>query len=139
MIGVGAYHRVDQRAPPFGLFVIGTKRTGRVRSVSVPAAVRRRIRSSWVTVPTGMAMSPPTFSCCTRAGGTSSGAAVTMTRSYGACSGHPSVPFDAPEGVSFVEIDRDTGKLALPGCPRTISESFIAGTEPGEYCELHRW
>jgi penicillin-binding protein 1B len=56
-----------------------------------------------------------------------------------ALAGRPNVPFDVPEGVSFVEIDRDTGKLALPGCPRTYSESFIAGTEPFEYCELHRW
>jgi hypothetical protein len=41
--------------------------------------------------------------------------------------------------VSFAEIDRDTGKLALPGCPRTYNESFLSGTEPLEYCELHRW
>jgi len=56
-----------------------------------------------------------------------------------ALAGRPSVPFDAPDGVSFVEIDRDTGKLALPGCPRTLNESFITGTEPVDYCELHRW
>jgi hypothetical protein len=37
-----------------------------------------------------------------------------------------------------VDIDRDTGKLATPGCPRTLRESFISGTEPTEYCELHR-
>jgi penicillin-binding protein 1B len=56
-----------------------------------------------------------------------------------ALAGRPNVQFEPPDGVSFAEIDRDTGKLALPGCPRTMSESFIAGTEPGEYCELHRW
>ena len=38
--------------------------------------------------------------------------------------------FEPPEGVSFVEIDRDTGLLALPTCPRVISEAFFAGTEP---------
>jgi penicillin-binding protein 1B len=56
-----------------------------------------------------------------------------------ALGGRPNTQFEVPEGVSFAEIDRDTGKLALPGCPRTYSESFLAGTEPVEFCELHRW
>jgi penicillin-binding protein 1B len=56
-----------------------------------------------------------------------------------ATAGQPSEPFEAPEGITFAEIDRDTGKLALPGCPRTMTESFLAGTAPTEYCELHRW
>ena len=55
-----------------------------------------------------------------------------------ALAGRGNRPFDAPEGITWVEIDRDTGKLATPGCPRTLSESFISGTEPTEYCELHR-
>ncbi len=42
-----------------------------------------------------------------------------------------------PAGISFVEIDRDTGKLATPNCPRTFTESFITGTEPLELCPLH--
>ena len=33
-------------------------------------------------------------------------------------------------GHHFVDIDRDTGKLATPGCPRVIHEAFLAGTEP---------
>ena len=56
-----------------------------------------------------------------------------------ALAGRPSVPFDVPEGITFAQIDRDTGKLALPTCPRVYDESFLAGTEPTEYCELHRW
>jgi penicillin-binding protein 1B len=56
-----------------------------------------------------------------------------------ALGGRPNVPFEVPDGVSFAEIDRDTGKLALPTCPRTYNESFLAGTEPVEFCELHRW
>jgi penicillin-binding protein 1B len=56
-----------------------------------------------------------------------------------ALAGRPSREFAVPEGVSFAEIDRDTGKLALPTCPRTYNESFLAGTEPLDYCELHRW
>jgi penicillin-binding protein 1B len=53
--------------------------------------------------------------------------------------GHPNVSFQPPPGIVFVEIDRDTGKLAQPGCPRVISEAFISGTEPTEACELHRF
>jgi penicillin-binding protein 1B len=56
-----------------------------------------------------------------------------------ALAGRENVQFQAPDGISWADIDRDTGKLALPGCPRTISEAFIAGTEPGDYCELHRF
>lgn len=53
--------------------------------------------------------------------------------------GQDDVRFEAPEGISFVEIDRDTGKVALPTCPRVTSEAFAAGTEPLELCDLHRW
>jgi penicillin-binding protein 1B len=56
-----------------------------------------------------------------------------------ALAGRPSSEFAVPEGITFAEIDRDTGKLALPTCPRTYNESFLAGTEPLDYCELHRW
>lgn len=56
-----------------------------------------------------------------------------------ALAGTRNVPFEAPAGISFVDIDPDTGKLAVPGCPRVIRESFLAGTEPGEACELHRF
>ena len=49
----------------------------------------------------------------------------------------PERPFEAPEGITFVDIDRDTGKLAAPGCPRTFHEAFLAGTEPTEICQLH--
>ena len=55
-----------------------------------------------------------------------------------ALAGRASVPFDPPEGVSFVDIDPDTGKLALPRCPRVLREAFLAGTEPVQACDLHR-
>jgi len=46
--------------------------------------------------------------------------------------------FDVPpENVIFVDIDKETGLLATPGCPKVISEAFIAGTEPLERCPLH--
>jgi penicillin-binding protein 1B len=55
-----------------------------------------------------------------------------------ATAGELSDEFEVPEGITFAQIDRNTGKLAVPGCPNTINESFLAGTEPTEYCELHR-
>jgi penicillin-binding protein 1B len=56
-----------------------------------------------------------------------------------ALAGHENVPFQAPDGISFVDIDPDTGKLALPTCPHVTREAFIAGTEPLQACELHRY
>jgi len=56
-----------------------------------------------------------------------------------ATAGRANVPFPVPPGVTFVEIDRDTGRLALPACPRTTSEAFLAGTEPAAWCELHQF
>ncbi len=57
-----------------------------------------------------------------------------MTR---ALAGRESPTFQAPEGIVNVEIDRDTGWLAGPTCPRVFSEAFLAGTEPREFCHLH--
>jgi membrane carboxypeptidase/penicillin-binding protein len=55
-----------------------------------------------------------------------------------ALQGAASRPFRVPsENVVFVDIDKETGLLAMPGCPNVISESFIAGTEPHEPCNLH--
>jgi len=54
-----------------------------------------------------------------------------------ALAGHPNETFDVPEGIVFVDIDKDTGKLATPTCPKVIHESFLAGTEPTEPCPIH--
>jgi membrane carboxypeptidase/penicillin-binding protein len=48
------------------------------------------------------------------------------------------VPFNVPEGLSFMNIDADTGKISTPNCPKTLNEAFIAGTEPNQVCDLHR-
>jgi penicillin-binding protein 1B len=54
-----------------------------------------------------------------------------------ALAGRDSPSFQAPEGITYVDIDRDTGLLAGPACPRIFSEAFIQGTEPHELCHLH--
>jgi penicillin-binding protein 1B len=57
-----------------------------------------------------------------------------MTR---ALTGRANVEFEVPEGISFVDIDLTTGKLATPTCPRVSRSAFLTGTEPGEVCDLH--
>jgi penicillin-binding protein 1B len=54
-----------------------------------------------------------------------------------ALAGRPNVAFTTPDGITFVDIDRDTGKIAAPGCPRLFKEAFLSGTEPTEVCQLH--
>jgi membrane carboxypeptidase/penicillin-binding protein len=54
-----------------------------------------------------------------------------------ATAGRGGPQFQPPEGITFIEIDKDTGKLATPHCPRTFTEAFISGTEPLEICPLH--
>jgi penicillin-binding protein 1B len=56
-----------------------------------------------------------------------------------ALAGHANQPFDVPAGIVFVDIDKDTGKLATPACPRVFHESFRAGTEPTELCLMHQF
>ncbi|HEX2311375.1 MAG TPA: penicillin-binding transpeptidase domain-containing protein, partial [Vicinamibacterales bacterium] len=56
-----------------------------------------------------------------------------------ALAGRTDQRFAEPEGLSWAEIDRDTGKLATPACPRVFREAFLAGTEPMESCDLHRF
>jgi penicillin-binding protein 1B len=56
----------------------------------------------------------------------------------GALAGIPPRPFAVPPtNIVFVEIDAQTGLRASPYCPKIISESFIAGTEPIEVCQWH--
>jgi membrane carboxypeptidase/penicillin-binding protein len=55
-----------------------------------------------------------------------------------AIAGRQSPSFDAPDGISFLEVDRDTGRIATPICPRVTTEAFLTGTEPQQVCELHQ-
>jgi len=54
-----------------------------------------------------------------------------------ALNGKSNETFEVPEGVVFVDIDRETGKLATPACPHVIREAFLSGTEPTELCPIH--
>ncbi len=50
-------------------------------------------------------------------------------------------PFHAPEGITTVQIDAETGMLATPECTKIITESYISGSEPRQKCDatLHNW
>lgn len=54
-----------------------------------------------------------------------------------ALSGRRSPVFRVPDGIVFMDIDRDTGKLASPACPRVFREAFLSGEEPNAPCVLH--
>jgi len=56
-----------------------------------------------------------------------------------ALAGHADEPFAEPEGITWTDIDRDTGLVAATGCPSVIREAFLAGTEPTTMCELHSY
>jgi penicillin-binding protein 1B len=46
-------------------------------------------------------------------------------------------PFSPPDGVAIVDIDPLSGQLATAVCPKSLSEVFLAGTQPVELCRLH--
>jgi len=52
--------------------------------------------------------------------------------------GRPVQEFAEPEGLVRVEVCSLSGKLPSPHCPHRRTELFIAGTEPREYCTMHR-
>jgi penicillin-binding protein 1B len=45
--------------------------------------------------------------------------------------------FQAPDGITTVEVDPLSGELATATCPKPKSEVFIAGTQPQTLCHLH--
>ena len=45
--------------------------------------------------------------------------------------------FDPPPGIVEQSVDPQTGQLATPSCPQIMTEYFISGTEPNQYCQLH--
>jgi penicillin-binding protein 1B len=50
---------------------------------------------------------------------------------------YPEENFQVPDGIVLRRIDPTNGQLATDGCPVTINEIFIKGTEPQEYCDEH--
>jgi penicillin-binding protein 1B len=69
--------------------------------------------------------------------GTQAALPIWTTFMIRALAGRPNAEFAVPDGMVFADIDRDTGRLATPYCPRTFKEAFLPGTEPTEPCHLH--
>jgi len=44
-------------------------------------------------------------------------------------------PFNQPQGVVDVRLDKITNRLATPSCPDTYTIAFVAGTEPHDTCD----
>jgi penicillin-binding protein 1B len=49
----------------------------------------------------------------------------------------PPTNFLAPQGITIRTIDPQTGQLATSACPESLEETFVEGTEPTVFCELH--
>lgn len=52
---------------------------------------------------------------------------------------HKAIParqFPVPQDITFVKIDRQTGYLALPSCPKPVLVAFRKGTEPTDLCPV---
>jgi penicillin-binding protein 1B len=45
--------------------------------------------------------------------------------------------FQAPDGITTVDVDPLSGELATSACPKSKAEVFIAGTQPQNLCHLH--
>ncbi len=46
--------------------------------------------------------------------------------------------FEVPEGVVSAQIDPETGELATSACPRLVTEYYLLGTQPVQFCPLHQ-
>jgi penicillin-binding protein 1A len=72
-----------------------------------------------------------------REAGAAAALPIWMEFMKAALEGTPAEDFAVPEGITFVEVDRITGKLATPACKDVIKEAFIKGTEPTQKCNAH--
>ena len=60
-----------------------------------------------------------------------------VDRDRKACSDQPIRDFTVPDGVIFVTVDPETGKLALPTCKKKLLDAFVKGTEPTVFCDAN--
>jgi penicillin-binding protein 1B len=46
--------------------------------------------------------------------------------------------FAVPDGIVSAQIDPESGQLATSGCPKTVTEYYLTGTQPLLSCSLHQ-
>jgi membrane carboxypeptidase/penicillin-binding protein len=62
---------------------------------------------------------------------------IWMTFMRKARSGTPPDEFEIPSGIEIVEVDPVSGLLVGPYCEDRITEVFLEGTAPEEFCGIH--
>jgi penicillin-binding protein 1B len=45
--------------------------------------------------------------------------------------------FEVPEGVVSAQVDPETGALATSACPQVITDYYLLGSQPTQFCPLH--
>ena len=45
--------------------------------------------------------------------------------------------FEVPEGVVSAQVDPETGGLATSACPQVITDYYLLGSQPVQFCPLH--
>jgi penicillin-binding protein 1B len=46
--------------------------------------------------------------------------------------------FEVPEGVVTAQIDPESGDLATSACPLVVTDYYLLGTQPVQFCPLHQ-
>jgi penicillin-binding protein 1B len=46
--------------------------------------------------------------------------------------------FEVPEGVVTAQIDPQSGDLATSACPQVVTDYYLVGTQPVQFCPLHQ-
>ena len=46
--------------------------------------------------------------------------------------------FEVPEGVVTAQVDPQTGDLATSACPQVLTDYYLLGTQPVQFCALHQ-
>jgi len=49
----------------------------------------------------------------------------------------PHDSFEVPAGVVLSDVDKKSGQIARPECPKQVREAFLTGEEPHSFCEDH--
>lgn len=49
----------------------------------------------------------------------------------------PHNSFEIPDGVVLYDVDKGTGGLATPACPKVVREAFLVGEQPTALCSEH--
>ena len=46
--------------------------------------------------------------------------------------------FEVPDGVVSAQVDPESGALATSACPKSVTEYYLLGTQPAQFCPLHQ-